>query len=142
MHLQELLEIILDQKELLQINLTKMKAISKNIGISSKKLKPYIDLVRDKNINEALVLLKYQKSPAAFEIHKTIESAVANAKDLLIPGIENLKINEIYANQGTTLKRWRAAARGRPGTFNHPTSHIVVKLSEWGYKIWDKKFIQ
>ena len=43
-----------------------MKAISKNIGISSKKLKPYIDLVRDKNINEALVLLKYQKSPAAF----------------------------------------------------------------------------
>ena len=107
-----------------------MKAISKNIGISSKKLKPYIDLVRDKNINEALVLLKYQKSPAAFEIHKTIESAVANAKDLLSPGIENLKINEIYANQGTTLKRWRAAARGRPGTFNHPTSHIVVKLSE------------
>ena len=76
------------------------------------------------------VLLKYQKSPAAFEIHKTIESAIANAKDLLIPGLENLKINEIYANQGTTLKRWRAAARGRPGTFNHPTSHIVVKLSE------------
>ena len=81
-----------------------MKAISKNIGISSKKLKPYIDLVRDKNINEALVLLKYQKSPAAFEIHKTIESAIANAKDLLIPGLENLKINELYANQGTTLK--------------------------------------
>jgi len=107
-----------------------MKAISKNIGISSKKLKPYIDLVRNKNTNEALVLLKYQKSPAAFEIHKTIESAVANAKDLLIPGIENLIINEIYANQGTTLKRWRAKARGRPGTFNHPTSHIVVKLSE------------
>ena len=105
-------------------------ALSKNIGISSKKLKPYIDLVRNKNTNEALVLLKYQKSPAAFEIHKTIESAVANAKDLLIPGIENLKINEIYANQGATLKRWRAEARGRPGTFNHPTSHIVVKLSE------------
>ena len=73
-----------------------MKAISKNIGISSKKLKPYIDLVRDKNINEALVLLKYQKSPAAFEIHKTIESAVANAKDLLIPGVENLKINDLW----------------------------------------------
>ena len=107
-----------------------MKAISKNIGISSKKLKPYIDLVRNKNTNDALILLKYQKSPAAFEIHKTIESAVANAKDLLIPRIENLKINEIYANQGTTLKRWRAKARGRPGTFNHPTSHIVDKLSE------------
>ena len=76
-----------------------MKAISKNIGISSKKLKPYIDLVRDKNINEALVLLKYQKSPAAFEIHKTIESAIANAKDLLIPSIETQKINEIYAKQ-------------------------------------------
>ena len=102
-----------------------MKATSKNIGISSKKLKPYIDLVRNKNINEALVLLRYQKSPAAFEIHKTIESAIANAKDLSIPGVDNMKIDEIYANQGASLKWWIAKARGRPGTFNHPTSCLL-----------------
>ena len=109
-----------------------MKAISKNIGISSKKLKPYIDLVRDKNINEALILLRYQKSPAAFEIHKTIESAIANAEHNQGLDVDSLFVSTIAVDESFTMKRIRARARGRADRYFKRSCNISLTLEDKG----------
>ena len=103
-----------------------IKAKSKNTGISVKKLKPIVNLVRGMNAAEAITTLRFMTSPAAARVAKTVKSAVSNAENEIMSRSEELRIVEICADEGPRLKRFRARARGRVGRINRRSSHITV----------------
>jgi len=70
------------------------------------------------------------QSPAAARVAKTVKSAASNAENELMARSEDLKIIEIFANEGPRLKRFRARARGRVGRINRRSSHITVVVEE------------
>ena len=107
-----------------------IRAKSSNTGISVKKLKPIANLVRGMKVEEALTALQFMQSPAAARVAKTAKSAASNAENELMARSEDLKIIEIYANEGPRLKRFRARARGRVGRINRRSSHITVVVEE------------
>ena len=107
-----------------------VKATSTNTGISAKKLKPIVDLVRGQSVDEALVMLQFLPSPGAARVAKVVRSAAANAENELLARSEDLRIIEIYANEGPRLKRWRARARGRSARIIKRSSHITVVVDE------------
>jgi len=109
-----------------------IKARVKNTGYSAQRLKPIIDLVRGKDVEEALRTLQFLPSPAADSVAKVVKSAAANAENELLARSTNLKITEIYADEGPSLKRFRARARGRVGKITRRSSHVTVVVDEKG----------
>ena len=107
-----------------------ISATAKNTGISVKKLMPVVDMVRGKNVEEALDLLTFQPSVAASHVAKVVRSAAANAENEIFARPSDLVITEIYANQATSLKRFRARARGRASRILKRSSHITVVVDE------------
>ena len=107
-----------------------VRATTKNTGISAKKLKPIVDLIRGRMVDEALTTLKFLPSPAASRVSKVVKSAAANAENELLARTSELRIVEIYANEGPRLKRFRARARGRVGKISRRSSHITVVVDE------------
>ena len=107
-----------------------ISATAKNTGISVKKLLPVLDMVRGKNVEEALDMLEFQPSVAAAHVAKVVKSAVANAENEIFARPSDLIITEIYANQATSLKRFRARARGRASRILKRSSHITVVVDE------------
>ncbi len=106
------------------------KAITKYVRISPRKAKLVVDLVRGKDANEALALLKYTPKKGAKIVEKVIKSAVANAENNFDLDKDNLYIAEIYANEGPKMKRWRPRAQGRAFPIIKRTSHIGVVVKE------------
>lgn len=106
------------------------KAIAKYVRMSSSKLKPVADLVRGKDLNEALTILKFMPGKGAELVEKVVMSAAANAENNHSMNPDNLYVAEVYANQGPTMKRYRAGAQGRAGMILKRTSHIGVVLKE------------
>ena len=107
-----------------------IRAKSSNTGISVKKLKPIVNLVRGMNVGEALTTLQFMQSTGAARVAKTVKSAASNAENELMARIEDLRITEIFANEGPRVKRFRARARGRVGRINRRSSHITVVVDE------------
>jgi len=106
------------------------KAIAKYVRMSSSKLKPVADLVRGKDLNEALTILKFMPGKGSELVEKVVKSAAANAENNHSMNPDNLYVAEVYANQGPTMKRYRAGAQGRAGMILKRTSHIGVVLKE------------
>lgn len=98
--------------------------------ISSRKVKIVADLIRGKNVDEALAIVKFTPKASSDIIEKLLKSAMANAENNHDMKSENLYIAEIYANQGTTLKRIRPAAKGSASRIRKRTSHITIVLKE------------
>ena len=107
-----------------------VRAVSTNTGISVKKVKPIIDLVRGKNVDDALQVLRFLTSPVAHRVAKVVKSAASNAENELMARSSDLRIIEIYANEGPRLKRFRARARGRVARIIRRNSHITVVVDE------------
>jgi len=105
-------------------------AIAKNIGISPRKVRAVIDLVRGKKIDEALALLKFTPTPTARAVAKVVKSAAANAENNFQLSPADLKIVKIFADEARALKRYRPAARGRINTVLKRSSHITVIVAE------------
>ena len=101
-----------------------------NTGLSAKKLKHIVDLVRGKNVEEAMQILQFLPSPAAAQVAKVVKSAAANAENELLARTSDLRITEIYAGQDTSLKRFRARARGRVARILKRSSKITVVVDE------------
>jgi large subunit ribosomal protein L22 len=108
----------------------KIKAVAKDIGVPSRKVKLLVDMVRGKKVNEALIMLKFARSPAAIAVAKVIKSAAASAENNYMMTPDDLKIVEIMANEGHTLKRYRPQSRGRISPILKRSTHIVVSVSE------------
>ena len=105
-------------------------ASAKNTGISVKKLKPIVDLVRGKRLDEAMEILQFLPSPAAAQVAKVVKSAGANAENEMLANTSDLRVVEIYADEGPRLKRFRARARGRGARIIRRNSRITVVVDE------------
>ncbi|NLY87455.1 MAG: 50S ribosomal protein L22 [Clostridiales bacterium] len=111
------------------------KAIAKYVRMSSSKLKPVTDLVRGKDLNEALTILKFTPGKGSELVEKVVKSAAANAENNHDMNPDELYVAEVNANQGPTMKRWRPGAQGRAGMILKRSSHINVVLKEKEAKI-------
>ena len=98
--------------------------------ISARKVKIVADLIRGKDVDEALAIVKFTPKAASEVIEKLLKSAIANAENNHDMKHENLYVAEIYANQGPTLKRIRPAAKGSAVRIRKRTSHITIVLKE------------
>ena len=105
-------------------------AHARHIRVSSRKAKLVVDLVRGKDVSEALAILAFTPNVAAPVLHKLISSAQANAVNNLEMDPGSLYVAEIYANPGPTLKRFRPRARGSASTILKRTSHFSVVLDQ------------
>lgn len=106
------------------------KAVARTVRIAPRKVRLVLDLVRGKDVGEAVALLKLTNKRAASVVEKLVLSAVANAEHNYDMDTDNLYVSEIYANEGPTLKRFRPRAQGRATQILKRTSHITVVVSE------------
>lgn len=106
------------------------KAVAKYVRMSPIKLKPVTDLVRGKDLAEALNILKFTPGKGAELVEKVVNSAAANAENNFDMNVDDLYVAEIYAHQGPTMKRWRAGSQGRASVILKRSSHIGVTLKE------------
>ncbi len=107
-----------------------VKAVSKYVRISSLKVRKLIEAVKGKPVQASLDILQFMPQKAANIIEKIIRSAVANADQHQDIDVDSLVIRNIIANQGPTLKRFKARARGRGTRILKRTTHITVILAE------------
>lgn len=107
-----------------------VSATARYLRTSPRKLRPIVDTVRGKRVDEALVILRLLPSPAARTVAKVVKSAAANAENNyeMIPS--DLRIVRIFVNEGKTLKRYRAGPRGRVKPILKRSSHITVVVEE------------
>ena len=101
-------------------------AIQRLVRQSPRKMRLVIDLIRGKDVNEAYAILKFNKKLAAKQIAKTLKSAVANAENNLGADVDDLKVATIMVDEGPSLKRFAARAKGRGTRILKRTSHITV----------------
>ena len=106
------------------------RAIARYVRISSRKVRIVIDLIRGKSVREAEAILRYTPKAATEPVLKLLKSAVANAENNLELNRDDLYVAEVYANQGPTLMRFRARARGRASRIRKRTSHITIVLDQ------------
>jgi len=107
-----------------------VKAISKYVRISPQKVRMLVDAVKGKPVESALEMLRFMPQKAAYILEKLIRSAVANADQHPDVDVDSLVIRNIVADQGPTLKRFRAKARGRGTRILKRSAHIKVVLAE------------
>jgi len=103
-------------------------AFLKNYRQSPRKVRLIADVIRGKKVADALDILTLNVKRASDPIKKLLESAVANAKHNAGLDIKDLYIKEIRVDEGVTLHRWRARARGRASAINKRTSRIKVAV--------------
>ncbi len=108
----------------------KVAAISKDVRISPRKVKLVVDMVRGKKVEEALTILKFTPTPAAVAVAKTIKSAAANAENNFQMEPTELRVTDIFANEGHVFKRFRSQARGRVTPILKRCTHISVLVAE------------
>ena len=107
-----------------------VRAFAKDTGISARKVRPLIDMVRGKTVDEALTLLRFASSPNARLVAKTVKSAAANAENNYQLTPSDLKIISIYANEAPRMKRFHPRSRGRISPIRKDSSHITVIVAD------------
>ena len=107
-----------------------VRAMVKNISVSPKKMRRVVNTVRGKRVEDALEILTFLTSPAAREVAKVVKSAANNAENNNMMAQGDLKIVEIHADPGTTLKRFRPRSRGRASRILKRSCHITVVVDE------------
>ena len=112
-----------------------VRAIAKDTGISARKVRPIVDMVRGKKVDEALNMLRFTPTPIAKVVAKVVKSAAANAENNLMMTPTDLRIVSIFADEARTAKRFRARARGRANHIRKRSSHITVIVAEQGETI-------
>lgn len=107
-----------------------VRAVAKDTGISPRKVRLFVDMVRGKKVEEALDALRFMPSPTAQVVAKVIKSAVANAESVFQMPSADLKIVRIFADEARTLRRFRPRSRGRASPILKRSSHITVVVTE------------
>ena len=98
--------------------------------ISAQKARLVADQVRGMPVDKALTLLNFSNKKAAVLVRKVLESAIANAEHNDGADIDELKVSSIYVDQGPSMKRMRARAKGRGNRILKRTSHITVTVAD------------
>ena len=107
-----------------------MRAQAKWVRMSARKARLVLDLLRGRSVPEARTILAFTPRAAAREIDRVLASAVANAESAHGLDGDELIVLEAYADEGPTLKRWRARARGRVNRIRKRTCHITIIVTE------------
>jgi len=107
-----------------------VKASKPYLPISSQKLRLVCDQVRGMDAEEALVVLQFMPQKGAAFVHKLLASAIANAEHNFELDRDFLYISQIYANEGPSMRRYKAGARGRYKPRVKRSSHLTVILDE------------
>ncbi|AFY02582.1 MULTISPECIES: 50S ribosomal protein L22 [Bdellovibrio] len=107
-----------------------VKASLKYARVGAQKARLVVDLVRGKDVNEAVKTLTFLNKKTAGMVKKLIESAVANAEYKKVMDVDSLYVKAIWVDQGPVLKRFRPRAQGRAFGVRKKTSHINVVLEE------------
>ena len=108
------------------------KAITRHIRQSPRKIRILLDDLRGLNVDKAMNYLHFSKAKAAYQIEKTLSSAVANltnSSDTEDISVENIYVKECYADGAPHLKRFRAASMGRISRINKKTAHLTIVVS-------------
>ena len=107
-----------------------VSASAKRLRISAQKVRLVADQIRGKPVAEALDLLSFSNKKASVLMRKADESVVANAENNEGADIDDLRISEVYVNEGMTMKRIRPRAKGRADRIFKRSSHITVTVSD------------
>ena len=107
-----------------------VKAINRNVRTSQRKVNLLLKNIRGKKADIAIRDLSFARQRIAFDIKKTVQSAVANAENNNQYDIDNLYISEAYVGKSIVLKRFRARAKGRASPIKKPFSRITIVLEE------------
>lgn len=100
------------------------------IRIAPRKVQLVIDLIRGKEVGEAISILRHTPKAASPVVEKILNAAIANAEHNHSLDPAKLVITKAYVNQGPTMKRFRERAMGRASRINKRTSHITLVVSE------------
>ena len=114
----------------MQKNENSVKAVNRNVRSSPRKLNVLLKNIRGKKVDIAIRDLTFARQRIAFEIKKTVQSAIANAENNNQYDIDNLYIKEAYVGKSIVLKRFRARAKGRASGIKKPYSNLTIVLSE------------
>lgn len=106
------------------------KAHARFVRIAPRKAQLVADLIRGKQVGEAIAILRHTPKAASPILEKLLNSAIANAEHNNQLDVNNLVVSQVYANQGPTMKRFRPRAMGRASRINKRTSHITLVVSE------------
>jgi large subunit ribosomal protein L22 len=109
-----------------------VKATAKFVHISPRKARLVTDNIRGRSVPEARTILAFTDRAAAVEVEKVLSSAVANAESnpALHWNGDDLVVASVYVDEGPTLKRWRARARGRVSSIKKRTCHITIQVAQ------------
>jgi large subunit ribosomal protein L22 len=107
-----------------------VRAEAKWVRASPRKARLVVEHIRGRSVPEARTVLAFTTRAAARDVEKVLRSAIANAEANHGLVGDDLYVSAAYVDEGPTLKRWRARARGRAARIHKPTCHITVKLVE------------
>ena len=107
-----------------------VKAVNKNVRSSPRKINLLLNNIRGKKADIAIRDLSFAKQRIAFDVKKTVQSAISNAENNYQYDIDNLYVSEAYVGKSIVLKRFRARAKGRASGIKKPYSNITIILSE------------
>ncbi len=105
------------------------RAVLRHARVAPNKIREVLDLVRNRPVHEAEDILRFSERDAAFTVGKVLRSAVANAENNDELDSEELYVSACFADEGTTIKRWRPRARGRATRIRKRTTHITIIVS-------------
>jgi len=106
------------------------KAVAKGVSYSAQKVRLVVDLVRGKDVVEALDTLKFVQNRSSEPVYKVVRSAMLNAEENFGVSRGSLYVHKIFADEGRTLKRGRFGGRGRYKPQLKRSSHVTVILRE------------
>ena len=118
----------------MQKNNNTVRAINKNVRSGTRKINNILKDIRGKKVDLVIRNLSFAKQRIAFDIKKTVQSAISNAENNYQYDIDNLYIKEAYVGKSLVLKRFRARAKGRASGIKKPYSNITIILSEMSKK--------
>jgi large subunit ribosomal protein L22 len=105
------------------------RAVHRHARVAPNKVREVLDLIRGANVPDATDILRFCERDAALLVGKVLASAVANAGNNDGQDADELYVAACFADEGTTIKRWRPRARGRATRIRKRTSHITVIVS-------------
>ena len=111
-------------------NKNTVKAINKNVRSSPRKVNLLLKNIRGKKVDIVIRDLSFARQRIAFDIKKTVQSAISNAENNNQYDIDNLYIKEAYVGKSIVLKRFRARAKGRASAIKKPYTNLTIILSE------------
>ena len=114
----------------MQKNKNIVRAVNRNVRSSPRKINLLLKNIRGKKADVAIRDLSFARQRIAFEIKKTVQSAIANAENNYQYDIDNLYIKEAYVGKSIVLKRFRARAKGRASAIKKPYANLTIILSE------------